>query len=111
MYDLDRKDTEVKLALCKSSISIASNPAVELWFLLHIEDQHAAISTDDCIDKLKKSTPDWAYYKKGSLTEKQKQVLWDNRGLASVKAKKLSATGNPASLVYRLIEDMDSFIG
>jgi hypothetical protein len=52
MYDLDNKDIVVKLALCKDSIRITNNPSVEVWFLLHIEEQKAHILTDACIQKL-----------------------------------------------------------
>jgi hypothetical protein len=111
MYDLDRTDTAVKIALCKGSINISSNPCLELWFLLHNTVQNAAISTDACIDKLKKSTPDWAHYKKGSFSEKQKSVLWENRKAATARAKQLPEEENPSSLVYRLIDAMDKAKG
>ena len=110
MYDLDTEGIAEKLDVCKGSISITSNPSVELWFLLHADKQNAAISTDNCIDKLIKSTPDWANYKKGSLSEKQKQFLWGNRGLASERAKQLQEGENPSSLVYRLIEIMEKAV-
>jgi hypothetical protein len=107
MYDLDVKGVAAKIAACKNSISIASNPVLELWFLLHTTEQTAAITTDDCIDKLKQSMPDWIGYKKGSFSEKQKQTLWTNRGMATERAKQLPEEGNPSSLVYRLIEAME----
>jgi hypothetical protein len=111
MYDLDRSETAAKIALCKGSINISSNPCLELWFLLHNAIQTAAISTTDCIDKLRKSRPDWANYKKGSFSEKQKAVLWENREAATTRAKQLPEEGNPSSLVYRLIDAMDKAKG
>jgi hypothetical protein len=111
MYDLDVKDNDKKLAICKNnikeSISLASNPAIELWFLLHIEEQNAAIPTKNCIALLMKSEQAWNSYKKGSLSEKQKQQLWDNRKLASDRAKHLPEGENPSSSVYRFIEAID----
>ena len=107
MYDLDNQSIVEKLVNCKDSISIASNPSVELWFFLHIDKQNAAISTDACVEKLKKSTLDWINYKKGSLSERQRQFLWKNRRLASERAKQLQEGENPSTLVYRLIEIMD----
>jgi hypothetical protein len=80
---------------------------VELWFLLHVKEQKAAISTDNCEEKLKKSSPDWGNYKKGALSEKQKQHLWDNRSLASDRARQLPEWENPSSSVYRLIEMLE----
>jgi hypothetical protein len=110
MYDLDKEGIAEKIVKCKGCTSIASNPAIELWFLLHECEQNAAISTENCIDELKKSSSDWSYYKKCSLTEKQKQLRWDNRGLASARAKQLAEGENPSSLVYRLIEAMDGAV-
>jgi hypothetical protein len=110
MYDLDKEGMIEKLAKCKDSISITSNPSVELWFFLHADKQTAAISTGTCVDKLKKSTPEWTYYKEGALSEKQKQFLWENRRLASDRAKQLHEFENPSSSVYRLLEAMDKAI-
>ena len=107
MYDLDVEGIAEKIAACKGSISIASNPAIELWYLLHIKEQAAAISTDNCIALLKKSDPAWASYKKGYLSETQKQQLWDNLGTASARAKCLPEGENPSSSVFRLIEAME----
>jgi hypothetical protein len=110
MYDLDIKSTAERIATCKDSVSIASNPSVELWFLLHNDEQNSAISTDACIEKLKKASLDWVHYQKGSLSEKQKKLLWNNRGLASARAKRLPEGKNPSSSVYRLIESMESIV-
>ena len=107
MYDLDRKDTIEKLAACKGFINISSNPTIELWFLLHSCEQNAAISTDNCTEKLKKSSQEWTHYKKGTFTEKQIQLLLENCDVASARAKKLPEGENPSSTVFRLIEAMD----
>jgi hypothetical protein len=111
MYDLDTQGTAAKIAACKNSTNISSNPALELWFLLHMIEQTAAISTDGCIDALKKSSLTWANYKKGSFSEKQKQVLWENCKTAITRAKQLLEGENPSSLVYRLIEAMERSAG
>ena len=107
MYDLDVEGIAEKIAACKGSINIASNPAIELWYLLHIKEQTAAISTDSCIALLKKSDPAWASYKKGYLSETQKQQLCNNLGAASNRAKRLPEGQNPSSSVFRLIEAME----
>ncbi|MCL2766025.1 MAG: RloB family protein [Treponema sp.] len=107
MYDLDTEKILEKLKNCKGSIILTSNPAIELWFLLHNIEQNAAISTDNCINKLKNVSPAWTNYTKGLLSDKQKEILWDNRGIASTRAKRLSESKNPSSLVYRLIEKME----
>jgi len=107
MYDLDRKEIIEKLAVCKKSISITSNPAVELWFLLHNREQYAEISTDRCIEALQKVTTEWANYQKGILSNQQKRILWDNRTIASERAKRLLNGKNPSSSVYLLIDMME----
>ena len=108
MYDLDVTEIAEKLDNCQGSIIIASNPSVELWFLLHNAEQNASITSDSCIEKLRKVSPDWIHYKKGALSEKQKQILWDNRNTAASRSKRLSESENPSSTVYRLIEKMDA---
>jgi len=107
MYDLDTKSIIEKIAACKDSVNIASNPSVELWFLLHNREQTAAISADECIEKLRKATEEWGYYRKGTLSNQQKRILWDNRIIASDRAKRLPSGLNPSSTVYLLIDEME----
>ena len=56
---------------------------------------------------VRKMKPVFLVFCEGTLSEKQKQLLWDNRKLASDRAKKLSEGENPSSLIYRLIVAMD----
>jgi len=107
MYDLDVENVGNKIRFIKSSINITSNPSIELWFLLHNSEQNAAISTNKCLEKMKKSDPVWENYKKGSLTEKQQNFLWDKRILASDRAKRLTENDNPSSLIYRLVDELE----
>jgi hypothetical protein len=107
MYDLDREDIIEKLAACKESISITSNPTIELWFLLHNREQHAEISTDRCIEALQKAATEGVNYEKGTLSNQQKMILWDNRVVASGRAKKLPIGKNPSSSMYLLIDEME----
>ncbi len=106
MYDLDVEGISEKLAACKGSVSIASNPCIELWFLLHSVDQYAEITTSSCITALR-NIPDWSNYKKSMFSDKQKQILWETRTTACERAKKLPEVGNPSSAVYKLIEAME----
>jgi hypothetical protein len=107
MYDLDTKEILEKIVECKNFISIASNPCVELWFLLHSSEQNAVISTNECIDKLRKAAEEWNSYKKGILSAQQKRILWDNRKIASERAKKYKNSVNPSSMIYLLIGEME----
>lgn len=49
MYDLDSVDFKERLLSVKEGIVLASNPNIELWFLLHYRGQKAYISSDSCI--------------------------------------------------------------
>jgi len=106
MYDLDAEGINEKLAACKGSVSIASNPCVELRFLLHYIDQHAEITTSSCIATLR-NIPDWSNYKKGMFSNNQKAILWEMRKTACEHAKILPEASNPSSAVYLLIEAME----
>ena len=110
MYDLDIEGISDRIAACKESVNISSNPCIELWFLLHNVDQFAEISTANCISKLQKIAH-WENYKKGIFSNRQKQILWENRMTASRKAKSLPESANPSSAVYRLIDAMEKFKG
>jgi hypothetical protein len=52
MYDADVTMILDRLLKIKSAKLLASNPSIELWFLLHYKNQTANISTDDCIREL-----------------------------------------------------------
>jgi hypothetical protein len=107
MYDLDTAGITEKLLLIKGSITITSNPCVELWFLLHNKEQHAEIATKTCITMLQHFSDDWTYYEKGIFTDRQKQMLWNNCIIACDRARKLPESINPSSTIYRLVEAMD----
>jgi hypothetical protein len=111
MYDLDIKEIVERITVCKDSISIASNPCVELWFLFHIAEQYAYITTDACIEKLRKTAIEWKSYKKGTLSEQQKMILWNNRIIASERAMKLQNRENPSSMIYLLLDEMEKTKG
>ncbi|MDA3779646.1 MAG: RloB family protein [Bacteroidales bacterium] len=52
IYDADVPHILEKLKSIKSAVLIASNPSIELWFLLHYKNQTANITTDNCIRQL-----------------------------------------------------------
>jgi hypothetical protein len=52
-------------------------------------------------------TTKWANYQKGILSNQQKIILWDNRAVASERAKRLLSGKNPSSSVYLLIDEME----
>jgi len=74
MYDLDCSIIAEKVKACQG-VMICCNPCIELWFYLHAREQHANISTNACLNLIKR-VPGWENYKKGSLSERQQDLLW-----------------------------------
>ena len=103
MYDLDVDGMLEQLQKIPNAELLVSNPCVELWFLLHYQQQKTAISSDICIKKLQKFSKE---YKKGTLSEDEKEVLANNKELAVERAKKLAEFQNPSSMVYKLLEKL-----
>jgi len=54
MYDADVQETLERLKGIKNAKLIASNPSIELWFLLHYKNHTTYISSQDCIMELSK---------------------------------------------------------
>ena len=101
MYDLDVDGMLEQLQKIPNAELIVSNPCVELWFLLHYQEQKAEISSDKCIKKLQKVLKG---YKKGTLSEEEKDVLAKNSELAAGRAKDMIEYENPSTSIYRLLE-------
>lgn len=103
MYDLDVDGMLEHLQKIPNAELLVSNPCVELWFLLHYQEQKTEISSDKCIKKLHKVSKE---YKKGTLSEEEKEVLDKNKELAVERAKIMSENKNPSSTVYKLLEKL-----
>ena len=103
MYDLDVEGMLEQLQKIPNTELLVSNPCIELWFLLHYHDQKTEISSDKCFKKLQKFSKE---YKKGTLSEEEKDVLTNNKELAVERAKKLAKFHNPSSTVYKLLEKL-----
>lgn len=100
MYDLDVDGMLAHLQNIPNAELLVSNPCIELWFLLHYQEQKTEISSDKCIQKYQKVSKG---YKKGALSEEEKKVLAENRDLAVERAKKLADYHNPSTMVYKLL--------
>ena len=59
------------------------------------------MTSKKCIQKLQSFTKD---YKKGVLSEEEKNVLAANRDVAIKRAKLLEEYDNPSTTIYRLLE-------
>ena len=102
MYDADVIEVLEKLKKIKFAILLASNPSIELWFLLHYKNQTATISTDDCIKEL--SNRNRNKYKKGKIDNKLKERLKEKCTDACKRAKKTRLFENPSTNIYILID-------
>ena len=101
MYDLDVDGMLEQLQKIPNAELIVSNPCIELWFLLHYQDQKSEISSYKCIRKLQKVSKE---YKKGTLSEEEKDVLAKNKDQALERAKKLVEFQNPSTTIHRLLD-------
>lgn len=105
MFDLDVEGMADKLGSINGVTTLLSNPCVELWFLLHVEDVRAELTSNACLDKLKSHVCD---YRKGCMGVKLQAAL--RTGLASAvgRAKSLRGAGNPSSTVYLLADALEA---
>ena len=101
MFDLDVAGVLEHLQKISDAELLVSNPCVELWFLLHYQEQNSKLTSKKCIQKLQSFTKD---YKKGVLSEEEKNVLAANRDVAIKRAKLLEEYDNPSTTIYRLLE-------
>lgn len=108
MYDADVPDMIDKLKKIDSTKLIASNPSVELWFLMHYKNQTAEISTDSCIKEL--SNRNKNEYKKGVIDEKLKFKLKDSCKLACVRSSQTKLFDNPSTNMHDFIRILEQAI-
>ena len=103
MYDLDVDGILEQLQKIPNVELLVSNPCVELWFLLHYQEQKAEIASEKCVQKYQKVSKG---YKKGILSEEEKEGFTKNRESAIDRAKKLAAFQNPSTTVFKLLEEL-----
>ena len=105
MYDLDVDGMLEHLQKIPNAELLVSNPCIELWFLLHYKEQKSELTTDKCILKYQKVSRG---YKKGVLSEEEKNVFAENRELAVDRARKLAEYQNPSTTIFKLLEKLKS---
>lgn len=105
MYDLDVDGILEHLQKIPNAELLVSNPCIELWFLLHYQEQKAEITSEKCVQKYQKVSKQ---YKKGALSEEEKKVLAESKDIAIKRAKKLLEFNNPSTTIYRLLEMLKS---
>lgn len=106
MYDADVPQILEKLKSIKSTVLIASNPSIELWFLLHYKNQRANITTNDCIREL--SNRNRNTYKKGVIDTQLEIKLSENYTKSCERAKELILFNNPSSNMNVFIEELEN---
>lgn len=105
MYDADVKEVLDRLQKIKSAKLLASNPSIELWFLLHYKNQTANITTDNCIRELCNRNQN--NYKKGVLDTKLREKLLEKCSDACKRAKQKELFDNPSTNLYELMEILE----
>lgn len=104
MYDLDRDDILERLQKIKGATIIASNPCLELWYLLHFIDQKAEITSSQCLTVLKKHL---SKYKKGEVCSALQTVLSSKQSVAVSRANSLHLRENPSTDVPSFLADIE----
>jgi len=105
VYDADISDILDKLRKVNSSTLIASNPSIELWFLLHYKNQTSSISEDDCCRQL--SNRNRNKYKKGIMSNLLKAKLREKSVDACNRSKLLELYKNPSTNFHVFIEALE----
>lgn len=105
IYDADVKDILEKLKKIEKVELIASNPSIELWFLLHYKNQTSNITTDKCIGELCNRNRN--SYKKGVIDIALKRKLMEKSADACNRSKQLTLFNNPSSNMHKFIEALE----
>ncbi|NHB70216.1 RloB family protein [Perlabentimonas gracilis] len=106
IYDADVPEIIERLKKIKSAELIASNPAVEFWFLLHYKNQTSRISEEECVKEL--SNRNKNIYKKGFIDDKLKAKLKGRCTEACSRAKQLKLFENPSTNMNAFIEALEN---
>lgn len=104
LYDIDAPKMLEKLKAIPDTILLASNPCIELWYLLHYKNQNAGVNCAYCNKELKNRNKE---YSKTKLDNKLRQHLNDNQEKALKRAKKLKYYNNPSTTIFLLIEALE----
>jgi glycerol-3-phosphate dehydrogenase len=84
---------------------IASNPCMELWFLIHYKNHTSSISSQDCIRELSKRNRN--SYQKGVIDKNLEAKLTENLTKACERASHLILFNNPSSNMNVFINELD----
>ena len=108
IYDADVPEIIGKTAACNATV-ILSRPCLEVWFLAHTEKVPAAdLSSAECLRRLTR-IEEWKGYRKGFLSENEKNLLWEKRLEAMRNIAESSATGAAFSNIPEFIRTLEDY--
>lgn len=108
IYDADVHEIIDKTAACNATV-ILSRPCLEVWFLAHTEKVPAAdLSSAECLRRLTR-IEEWKGYRKGFLSENEKNLLWEKRLEAMRNIAESSATGAAFSNIPEFIRTLEDY--
>lgn len=102
IYDADVPAILTRLTQIRGATLIASNPSIELWFLLHYKNQTISLSEAECIRQIENRNG--CKYAKGSLDKKLIKRLTEHLKDACKRARALVLYSNPSTNMHALIE-------
>ncbi len=106
VYDADMPEILDKLKNIPSVFLITSNPAIELWFLLHYKSQTTHITEDECIRQL--SNRNRNSYKKGLIDKPLQDKLQKKCTEACIRSKSLALYNNPSTNMHVFVEALEN---
>jgi len=105
VYDADVPEILLKLQSIKGAKLIASNPCIELWFLLHYKNQSTYITGNECEKELENRNRN--PYHKGVIDKRLEERLKENQQKACFRARQLRMFENPSSGMYEMIDELE----
>ena len=107
MYDGDVPDVLESLKAC-DGVMLVSKPCIEIWFMAHyMQIPDTELASDTSVRNLR-LIPDWDTYKKGMLTIRQQDSLWDNRMRAVENTKNKTESNKTYSTIYQFINILET---
>jgi len=105
IYDANVPEILNKLQKIDFALLVASNPSIELWFLLHYKNQTASLTGDVCIRELRKRNRN--NYTKGIIDNSLKITLKERCVDACKRSKQLELYENPSTNMHKFIEILE----
>lgn len=101
LYDLDVDGVLDRIKAIENAELLISNPCIELWFLLHFQDQTANLNSGNCLQLLKSHVSD---YSKGALRDSVMHEICNQVDEALERANQLKSPENPSTTVQVFIK-------